>query len=47
MPATVRLEPILLKKPLIDTAKLLRGMERAIDDTTTIVNANFLSLIHI
>ena len=45
MPATVRLEPILLKKPLVDTAKLLRGFERAIDDTTAIVDANFQATV--
>ena len=45
MPATVRLEPILLKKPLVDTKKLLRGLERAIDDTTTIVDANFQATV--
>lgn len=45
MPASIRLEPILLKKPLVDTAKLLRGLERAIDDTTAIVDANFQATV--
>jgi hypothetical protein len=45
MPASVRLEPILLKKPLVDTAKLMRGLERAIDDTTAIVDANFKATV--
>jgi len=41
MPPRIRLERIGSDKPIVDTAKLLRGLERAVDDTTAIVESNF------
>jgi len=41
MPANVRIEVTLPKKPLVDTKRFLRGLERAVDDTTAIAQANF------
>lgn len=41
MPPKVRLEITRPDRPLVDTAKLLRGLERAVDDTTAIAEANF------
>jgi len=45
MPANVRLEVTLPKKPLVDTKRLLRGLGRAVDDTTAIAESNFKATV--
>ncbi len=45
MPPSVSIEVTLPKKPLVDTKRLLRGLGRAVDDTTAIADSNFKATV--
>jgi len=42
---SVRIEVTLPKRPLVDTRKFLRGLERAVDDTTAIARSNLKATV--
>ena len=45
MPPSIKLEPIRLSKPLINTSKLMSGLQRAVDDTTAIADRDFKATV--